>query len=106
MGKYITQHQYFYIPRTVKEYVDSKDHKWDARFNKVEGALENIQRGMLTNASDGASCSMWNDPDFEDDPVIEEEDKSCFLAVNNASNIVGKGTILDFNHTCTFKSFG
>ena len=68
MGKYISPHQYFYLPKTVKEYMDKENKKFDQRFNKLEGALNTIQR-TLNNASEGASCQMWDN--FEDLPPEE-----------------------------------
>ncbi|KAJ0677830.1 putative Ulp1 protease family catalytic domain, papain-like cysteine peptidase superfamily [Helianthus annuus] len=92
MGKFVTQQQYFYLPNTVKHYMDTEMKKYDKRLNKVEDELEKLKRGA-NNVSEAGSC-QWGNEDFEDIPDEEPLDMSCFLAVDNASNIVAKGTIL------------
>ncbi|KAJ0576486.1 putative Ulp1 protease family catalytic domain, papain-like cysteine peptidase superfamily [Helianthus annuus] len=92
MGKFVTQHQYFYLPNTVKYYMDTEKKKYDKRLNKVEDELEKLKRGV-NNVSEAGSC-QWGNEDFEDIPDEEPLDMLCFLAVDNASNIVAKGTIL------------
>ncbi|KAJ0580220.1 hypothetical protein HanHA300_Chr04g0126701 [Helianthus annuus] len=93
MGKFVTQHQYFYLPKTVKHYLDDEKKKNDQRFNKLEDDLEKLKKGM-TNVSEAGSCQMWGNEDYEDDPLEDRLDNSCLLAVDFPSNIVAKGTIL------------
>ena len=62
MGKYITPHQYFYLPKTVKEYMASENKKFDNRFSKLEGAVDRLQKNCFNNVSEGASC-QWGDDD-------------------------------------------
>ena len=47
MGKYITPHQYFYLPKTVKEYMASENKKFDNRFSKLEGAVDRLQTASI-----------------------------------------------------------
>ncbi|KAE8674381.1 hypothetical protein F3Y22_tig00111758pilonHSYRG00273 [Hibiscus syriacus] len=51
---------------------------------------------MLTQAL-GASCQGWGKADFEDNPPEELLDTSYYLAIDIASNIVAKGTIVKHN---------
>ncbi|KAJ0711979.1 hypothetical protein HanOQP8_Chr09g0329881 [Helianthus annuus] len=92
MGKFVTPQQYFYLPNTVKHYMDTEKKKYDKRLNKLEDELEKLKRGV-NNVSEAESC-QWGNEDLEDNPDEEPLDMSCFLAVDNASNIVAKGTIL------------
>ncbi|MFS7889183.1 hypothetical protein Hanom_Chr00s000003g01603971 [Helianthus anomalus] len=92
MGKSVTPQQYFYLPNTVKHYMDTEKKKYDKRLNKLEDELEKLKRGV-NNVSEAESC-QWGNEDLEDNPDEEPLDMSCFLAVDNASNIVAKGTIL------------
>ncbi|KAF5796781.1 hypothetical protein HanXRQr2_Chr08g0355831 [Helianthus annuus] len=92
MGKFVTPQQYFYLPNTVKHYMDTEKKKYDKRLNKLEDELEKLKKGV-NNASEAESC-QWGNEDLEDNPDEEPLDMSCFLAVDNASNIVAKGTIL------------
>ncbi|KAI3828016.1 hypothetical protein L1987_02106 [Smallanthus sonchifolius] len=45
MGKYVKPHQYFYEPKTVKQYLDTEKKKVDERFNKLEEEVEKLKRG-------------------------------------------------------------
>lgn len=71
----------------------TENKKLDQRFNKLEDEIEKLKRGG-NNVSEGASCQMWDNEDFEDEPPKEVIDNSCYLAVDVASNIVAKGTIM------------
>ncbi|MFS7943149.1 hypothetical protein Hanom_Chr06g00496911 [Helianthus anomalus] len=92
MGKFVTPQQYFYLPNTVKHYMETEKNKYDKRFNKLEDELEKLKRGV-NNVSEAESF-QWGNEDLEDNPDEEPLDMSCFLAVDNALNIVAKGTIL------------
>ncbi|KAE8701949.1 hypothetical protein F3Y22_tig00110503pilonHSYRG00256 [Hibiscus syriacus] len=96
MGKFVRPHQYFVLPNTVKKYLDGEKKKFEKRFNQIEGAIEKLQKGM-NHASEGASCQGWGKADFEDNPPEELLDTSCYLAIDIASNIVAKGTIVKHN---------
>ncbi|KAE8720902.1 hypothetical protein F3Y22_tig00017996pilonHSYRG00070 [Hibiscus syriacus] len=96
MGKFVRPHQYFVLPNTVKKYLDGEKKKFEKRFNQIEGAIEKLQKGM-NHASEGASCQGWGKVDFEDNPPEELLDTSCYLAIDIASNIVAKGTIVKHN---------
>ncbi|KAE8725780.1 hypothetical protein F3Y22_tig00008145pilonHSYRG00058 [Hibiscus syriacus] len=96
MGKYVRPHQYFVLPNTVKKYLDGEKKKFEKRFNQIEGAIEKLQKGM-NHASEGASCQGWGKADFEDNPPEELLDTSSYLAIDIASNIVAKGTIVKHN---------
>ncbi|KAE8712910.1 hypothetical protein F3Y22_tig00110221pilonHSYRG00091 [Hibiscus syriacus] len=65
MGKFVRPHQYFYLPNTVKNYLDDEKKKIEKRFNQIEGAIEKLQKG-INHASEGASCQGWGKADFED----------------------------------------
>lgn len=97
MGKYVSPHQYFYLPKTVKYCMDNEEKKWNRRFEKLESDVETLKRDCVSNVSEGASCHMSNNQDFENDPVDDLLDNSCYLAVDIASNIVGKGVITKYN---------
>ncbi|CAH1421972.1 unnamed protein product [Lactuca virosa] len=46
----------------------------------------------------GASCQIWgNIEDFENEPLEESLDNSCLIAVDIASNVVAKGTIMKYS---------
>ncbi|KAE8696020.1 hypothetical protein F3Y22_tig00110678pilonHSYRG00462 [Hibiscus syriacus] len=96
MGKFVRPHQYFYLPNTVKNYLDGEKKKIEKRFNQIEGAIEKLQKGM-NHASKGASCQGWGKADFEDNPPEELLDTSCYLVIDIVSNIVAKGTIVKHN---------
>ncbi|KAK9062731.1 hypothetical protein SSX86_019920 [Deinandra increscens subsp. villosa] len=88
MGKYVSQQQYFHLPKTIKGYLDKEKKKMNRRLSKVEDDLERMKRaGTLcaTPASEGASCQIGND----DDEALEE--------VDVPSNIVAKGSVLNSN---------
>ncbi|KAE8663032.1 hypothetical protein F3Y22_tig00113123pilonHSYRG00118 [Hibiscus syriacus] len=76
--------------------LDGEKKKIEKRFNQIEGAIEKLQKGM-NHASEGASCQGWGKADFEDNPPEELLDTSCYLAIDIASNIVAKGTIVKHN---------
>ncbi|KAK9053572.1 hypothetical protein SSX86_024646 [Deinandra increscens subsp. villosa] len=105
MGKYVSQQQYFHLPKTIKGYLDKEKKKMNRRLSKVEDDLERMKRaGTLcaTPASEGASCQIGNDDDeaLEEGEEHEEgaiHDKSCYLAVDVPSNIVAKGSVLNSN---------
>ncbi|CAI9304395.1 unnamed protein product [Lactuca saligna] len=88
MGKYVAPHQYFLLPKTVKQYLDLENKKLDQRFSKLEGEIEKLKRGV-NPVSEGASRQMWGNADLQDQPL----DNSCYLALDVATNIVAKGTI-------------
>ncbi|KAE8732403.1 hypothetical protein F3Y22_tig00002193pilonHSYRG00046 [Hibiscus syriacus] len=71
--------------------------KIEKRFNQIEGAIEKLQKGM-NHTSEGASFQGWDKADFEDNPSEELLDTSCYLAIDIASNIVAKGTIVKHNN--------
>ncbi|KAI3802140.1 hypothetical protein L1987_30267 [Smallanthus sonchifolius] len=97
LGKYVKPHQYFYEPKTVKQYLDTEKKKVDERFNKLEEEVEKLKRGV-TNVSEAASCQMGGyEDDLEDKPHEESLDNSCYLAVDVASNIVAKGAIMKYS---------
>ncbi|KAI3763261.1 hypothetical protein L1987_53715 [Smallanthus sonchifolius] len=47
LGKYVKPHQYFYEPKTVKQYLDTEKKKVDERFNKLEEEVEKLKRGEI-----------------------------------------------------------
>ncbi|XP_076919428.1 uncharacterized protein LOC143580218 [Bidens hawaiensis] len=96
MGKFVTPHQYPLVPKTIKKYLDIEQKKTDERFSKLEDELEKLKSGMH-NVSEAASYQMvGHEEDFEDEPHdLESPDKSCLLAVDDASNIVATGAIMD-----------
>ncbi|KAI3815296.1 hypothetical protein L1987_14958 [Smallanthus sonchifolius] len=97
LGKYVKPHQYFYEPKSVKQYLDTEKKKVDERFNKLEEEVEKLKRGV-TNVSEAASCQMGGyEDDLEDKPHEESLDNSCYLAVDVASNIVAKGAIMKYS---------
>ncbi|KAI3732930.1 hypothetical protein L1987_64142 [Smallanthus sonchifolius] len=97
LGKYVKPHQYFYEPKTVKQYLDTEKKKVDERFNKLEEEVEKLKRGVI-NVSEAASCQMGGyEDDLEDKPHEESLDNSCYLAVDVASNIVAKGAIMKYS---------
>ncbi|KAI3821489.1 hypothetical protein L1987_09057 [Smallanthus sonchifolius] len=97
LGKYVKPHQYFYEPKTVKQYLDTEKKKVDERFNKLEEEVEKLKIGV-TNVSEAASCQMGGyEDDLEDKPHEESLDNSCYLAVDVASNIVAKGAIMKYS---------
>ncbi|KAI3683910.1 hypothetical protein L1987_84425 [Smallanthus sonchifolius] len=70
MGKFVKPQQYFFEPKTVKQYSDI-EKMVDERFNKLEEELQTLKRGMI-NVSEGASCQMGGyEEDFEDEPLEE-----------------------------------
>ncbi|PWA91381.1 transposase, Ptta/En/Spm [Artemisia annua] len=94
MGRFVTPHQYFLIPRNVKQYLRQYDKMMNKRLKAVEDELE-IRRCASTNASEGASNSpTLSDEDEPPNVPSERNDKSCYLAVDDPSNIVAKGTIV------------
>ena len=79
MGRYITPHQYFLIPRNVKQYLKQHDKMMNKRLKAVEDELER-RRYPSTNASEGASnCQMWSDED-EEPNVPSEPNVSLHLS--------------------------
>ncbi|KAI3805211.1 hypothetical protein L1987_27381 [Smallanthus sonchifolius] len=71
LGKYVKPHQYFYEPKTVKQYLDTEKNKVDERFNKLEEEVEKLKRGV-TNVFEATSCQMEGyEDDLEDKPHEE-----------------------------------
>lgn len=71
MGKFVTPSRYFFLPKTVKQLMDTEKKKTDQRFGKLEDEVDKLKRGM-NNASEAGSCQMWgNEEDFEDEPPNE-----------------------------------
>ncbi|CAH1422465.1 unnamed protein product [Lactuca virosa] len=69
IGKLIMPHQYFYLPKNVKHYLEVKNERVNKRINKTEDDLEKLKRGVC-NVSEGASCQIWgNIEDFESEPL-------------------------------------
>jgi hypothetical protein len=65
MGRYITPHQYFLIPKNVKQYLRQHDKKMNQRLRDVEDELARMKR-CGSNASEGASnYHFWSDQDEE-----------------------------------------
>ncbi|XP_076902989.1 uncharacterized protein LOC143557912 isoform X2 [Bidens hawaiensis] len=93
MGKFVTPSRYFFLPKTVKQYLDVEKKQVDQRFGLLEDEVDKLKRG-LNYASEAGSCQMWGNEEFEDEPPDEACDHSCFLAVDVASNIVATGTIM------------
>ncbi|KAK9058724.1 hypothetical protein SSX86_023566 [Deinandra increscens subsp. villosa] len=100
MGKFVSQQQYFYLPKTVKSYLEDEKKKMQQRLDKVEDDVARLQRGSNFNASEGASCQIWEDKkraevEVEEEDEAQEEllDNSCYLAVDVPSNIVAKGNV-------------
>ncbi|KAK9056189.1 hypothetical protein SSX86_027278 [Deinandra increscens subsp. villosa] len=91
-------HQYSLLPKTAKSYLDNEKKKMDQRLIKVEDELQRLKRGIYNNVSEGAGCQMWGDEDVEDKAPEEGPlDNSCYLAVDVPSNIVAKGTVLNYS---------
>ncbi|KAK9076249.1 hypothetical protein SSX86_004582 [Deinandra increscens subsp. villosa] len=97
MGKFVMPHQYFFLPKTVKHYLDIEKMKMDRRLNKVKDELEILKRGINNNISEGSSRQMWDEEDVEDEAPKEPVDNSCYLAVDVPSNIVAKGTVVNYS---------
>ncbi|KAK9062154.1 hypothetical protein SSX86_019340 [Deinandra increscens subsp. villosa] len=105
MGKYVSQQQYFHLPKTIKGYLSKEKKKMNRRLAKLEDDFERMKKGTLcsTPVSEGASCQIGND--IEDEALEEDEeheegaihDKSCYLAVDVPSNIVAKGSVMNSN---------
>ncbi|KAK9071564.1 hypothetical protein SSX86_007992 [Deinandra increscens subsp. villosa] len=100
MGKFVSQQQYFYLPKTVKSYLEDEKKKMQQRLDKVEDDVARLKRGSNFNASEGASCQIWEDKkrvevEVEEEDEAQEEllDNSCYLAVDVPSNIVAKGNV-------------
>ena len=70
MGKFVTPRQYFFLPKTVKHYMDTEKKMMDQRFGKLEDEVEKLKRGM-NNASEDESCQIWGNEYFEDEPPKE-----------------------------------
>ncbi|PWA83083.1 ulp1 protease family, C-terminal catalytic domain-containing protein [Artemisia annua] len=101
MGRFVTPHQYFLIPRNVKQYLKQYDKMMNKRLKAVEDELER-RRSASTNASEGASNSpTLSDEDEPPNVPSERNDKSCYLAVDDPSNIVAKGTIVKYTVSVT-----
>nr|KAJ0213242.1 hypothetical protein LSAT_V11C400161870 [Lactuca sativa] len=97
MGKFITTHKYFYLPKNVKYYLDIENERVDKRINKLEDDLEKLKRGVL-NVSEAASCQVGGViEDVEKEPRDESLDNSCLLVVEFAANVVAKGTIMKYS---------
>ncbi|KAK9076248.1 hypothetical protein SSX86_004581 [Deinandra increscens subsp. villosa] len=97
MGKFVMPHQYFFLPKTVKHYLDNEKNKMDLRLMKVEDELERLKRGINNKVFEGASCQMGGDEDVEDEGPKEPLDNSCYLAVDVPSNIVAKGYVVKYS---------
>ncbi|PWA39178.1 ulp1 protease family, C-terminal catalytic domain-containing protein [Artemisia annua] len=96
MGRFVTPNQYFLIPRNVKQYLKQYDNMMNKRLKAVEDELARKRsRCASTNASEGGSNSpTLSDEDEPPNVPTERNDKSCYLAVDDPSNIVAKGTIV------------
>ncbi|KAL4569842.1 hypothetical protein LXL04_025486 [Taraxacum kok-saghyz] len=73
MGKYVTPHQYFYLPKTIKTYMDNEKKKTGQRFDALESDVKTL-RDHVNSVSEGASCvnnvkDDFEDGSFEDSPV-------------------------------------
>ncbi|KAI7736508.1 hypothetical protein M8C21_033575 [Ambrosia artemisiifolia] len=93
MGRFVRPHQYFYLPNTVKHYMENEKKKYEERFKKLEDEMDKMRRGM-NNVSEAGSCQMWGNEDFKDHSFEETVDNACYLAVDVPSNIVAKGIIM------------
>ncbi|KAK9075605.1 hypothetical protein SSX86_003931 [Deinandra increscens subsp. villosa] len=100
MGKFVSHQQYFHLPKTVKGYLDKEKKKINRRLTKVEDQLERLTRGgrSATPVSEAASCQMGNDDEeAPEDDNEHADDKSCYLAVDVPTNIVARGTVMNWN---------
>lgn len=85
MGRYVTPHQYFLIPRNVKQYLKQYDKMMNKRLKAVEDELERRRstkerrRCASTNASEGASNSPTLSDEDEDPNVPSEKNVSLHL---------------------------
>ncbi|KAI7753393.1 hypothetical protein M8C21_030989 [Ambrosia artemisiifolia] len=57
VGRFVTPQQYFYLPKTVKHYLDKEMQKFDQRFNKLEDEVDKLKRGA-TYASEAGSANF------------------------------------------------
>lgn len=85
MGKFVSQDQYFFVSKTVKHYLDTKQKKTDERINKLEDELEKLKRGMHS-VSEAASCQIGgHEEDFEGEPLDQQSPVSlgykCFFLI-------------------------
>ncbi|PWA73107.1 transposase, Ptta/En/Spm [Artemisia annua] len=88
-------------PLNVKQYLKQYDKMMNKRLKTVEDELAR-RRCASTNASEGASNSpTLSDEDEPPNVPSERNDKSCYLAVDDPSNIVAKGTIVKHNVSVT-----
>ena len=76
MGKFVKPHQYFYLPKTVKNILVIENKKVHKRFNKLEGQMLNLTKRLekgTNNVSEAASnCQILDEKeDFEDNPDEE-----------------------------------
>lgn len=78
MGRYVTPHQYFLIPRNVKQYLKQYDNMMNKRLKAVEDELER-RRCASTNASEGASNSPTLSDEDEEPNVPSEPNVSLHL---------------------------
>ncbi|PWA44105.1 transposase, Ptta/En/Spm [Artemisia annua] len=103
MGRFVTPNQYFLIPRNVKQYLKQYDNMMNKRLKAVEDELARRRsRCASTNASEGGSNSpTLSDEDEPPNVPTERNDKSCYLAVDDPSNIVAKGTIVKHTGSVT-----
>lgn len=82
MGKFVRPHQYFFLPKTVKHYMDNQTKKMSLRLKGVEDELARLKRGSHYNTvSEGASCQVGHDEIVEDEEP-EEPDVSLGMGAS------------------------
>ncbi|XP_076937982.1 uncharacterized protein LOC143605921 [Bidens hawaiensis] len=97
MGKFVTQDRYFFISKIVKQYLDNEQKKTNERFNKLEDELENsVFKAVSFQMGWGGGGGQ--EEEFENEPLDQESpDNSCYLAFDDATNLVAKGSIVDYS---------
>ena len=96
MGRYVTPHQYFLIPRNVKQYLKQYDRMMNKRLKAVEDELER-RRCASTNAWESASNSPTLSDEDEEPNVPSEPNVSLHIFVINSLQFLSVLIIL-----CTF----
>ena len=96
MGRYVTPHQYFLIPRNVKQYLKHYDKMIHKRLKAVEDELQR-RRCASTNASEGASNFPTLSDEDEGPNVPSEPNVSLHIFVINSLQFLSVLIIL-----CTF----
>jgi hypothetical protein len=86
MGKFVTPHQYFFLPKTVKQYLDNHNKKVNRRLKGLEDEIERLKRG--TSVSEGASCQMWGNEDVEDEAPLVSLRYKCILLLNFCKSFI------------------